>query len=88
MKHEGGPHSRPRRRSIRTLPRGYHAPATARPTPPQAWTRAIFGLLAEARDELSDDEYRAFVMIVCDRVGNEAARLLLGEAARATRDVA
>jgi len=82
MKHEGGPHSRPRRRSIRTLPRGYHGQAT----PLQAWTRAIFSLLAEARDELSDDEYEAFVMIICDRIGLEAARLFLGEALRATRD--
>ena len=55
-------------------------------TPLQLWTRVLFDLLADARDELSDDEYRALVEILCDRLGLEAARFVLGEALRATRD--
>jgi len=55
-------------------------------TPLQVWTAALFNLLADARDELSDDEYRALVEILCDRLGLEAARFVLGEALRATRD--
>ena len=52
----------------------------------QVWTKTIFAALADARDELSDDQYRALVEIIFDRLGLEAARFVLGEALRATRD--
>ncbi|MDQ3085568.1 MAG: hypothetical protein M3Q67_02050 [Actinomycetota bacterium] len=52
----------------------------------QVWTAALFNLLADAREELSDDQYRALVEIIFNRLGLEAARFVLGEALRATRD--
>jgi hypothetical protein len=54
-------------------------------SPLQVWTSAVFAALQDARDELSDDEYRALIEIVTDRLGLEFARLVLGEALRATR---
>jgi hypothetical protein len=55
-------------------------------TPLQVWTRALFALLADARDELDDDTYSSFVAIATERIGIEAARLIVGEALHATRD--
>ena len=52
----------------------------------QAYLCVTFAVLDDARDELSDDQYRALVEILCDRLGLEAARFVLGEALRATRD--
>jgi hypothetical protein len=46
---------------------------------------SVFVPFADARDLLDDDEYRAFVAIVDDRVQLEKARLLYGEALWATR---
>lgn len=57
-------------------------------TPLQVWTRALFTLLADARDELDEDAFSSFVAIATERIGIEAARLIVGEALRATRDAA
>ncbi len=62
--------------------------ATSALTPLQTWTKAIFATLADARDVLSDDAYRALVEIVSDRLGFEVARLVAGEFLRATREPA
>jgi hypothetical protein len=51
----------------------------------QVWVSTLFAALADARHELDDDEYRALIEIVTDRLGLEFARLVLGEALRATR---
>jgi hypothetical protein len=48
---------------------------------------AIFDTLADARDDLDDDAYTVFVDICTIRIGNECARLVVGEALRATRQV-
>ena len=52
----------------------------------QVWLAVVFDALADARAELDDDAYVAFVGIVCDRVGLEAARLLFGELTREADD--
>jgi hypothetical protein len=55
-------------------------------TPLQVWTRALFAVLADARSELGEDAYSSFIAIACERIGIEAARLVVGEALRVTRD--
>jgi len=57
-------------------------------TPLQVWTRALFDLLADARDVLDEEQWASFVAISCERIGIEAARLVVAEAIRATRDAA
>jgi hypothetical protein len=57
-------------------------------TPLQVWTRALFTLLVNARSELDEDTYSSFVAIVTERIGIEAARLIVGEALRVTRAAA
>ena len=49
-------------------------------TPLQVWLDALFTLLLDARDELDDDRFRAFVFIATERLGIESARLLVAEA--------
>jgi hypothetical protein len=57
-------------------------------TPLQIWTRALFAVLVDARSELDEDTYSSFVAIACERIGIEAARLVVGEALRVTRAAA
>jgi hypothetical protein len=57
-------------------------------TPLQIWTRALFALLGDVRDELDESAYSSFVAIACERIGIEAARLAVGEALNATREAA
>jgi hypothetical protein len=57
-------------------------------TPLQVWTRALFAVLSDARSELDDDTYGSFIAIGCERIGIEAARLVVGEALRVTRHAA
>jgi hypothetical protein len=57
-------------------------------TPLQTWLAAAFGLLEDARTELDDSSWSSFVAILTERIGIEAARLIVGEALRATRDTA
>jgi hypothetical protein len=64
------------------------SPSAYRLTPLQRRLAAILAEVQGARAELSDDQWRAFVEILTDVLGNEAARLLLGEALRATREPA
>jgi hypothetical protein len=52
----------------------------------QVWVSTLFAALADARDELNDDQYRALVEILSDRLGLEFARLVLGEALRARKE--
>jgi hypothetical protein len=57
-------------------------------TPLQIWTRALFAVLADARSELDENTYSSFVAIATERIGIEAARLIVGEALRVTRAAA
>ncbi len=54
-------------------------------TPLQVWTRALFSLLEDARDELDETAYTAFLFVAGERLGIEASRLVFGEALRAVR---
>jgi hypothetical protein len=54
----------------------------------QAYLRVTFDVLADARDELDDDSYRAYLWTLEERIGLEAARLVAGEAIRAKRESA
>jgi hypothetical protein len=47
-----------------------------------------YGLLEDAREELTAEQWRALIWILCDRVGEEAARLVLAEALDATEEAA
>lgn len=58
----------------------------ARPTQLQVWLAVVYDALADARAELDDAAYMVFVSILCDRIGIEAGRLLLGELARGDID--
>jgi hypothetical protein len=64
------------------------SPAYRHDTPLQRRLAAILVEVRGAQAELSDDQWRAFVEILTDVLGHEAARLLLGEALRATREPA
>ena len=55
-----------------------------RPTPLQDWLVTAYLTLDDSRVELTPAQWRAFVCILCDRVGNEAVRAVVGEAMRAT----
>jgi hypothetical protein len=52
----------------------------------QKFTQALFAVLSDARDELDESTYSSFVAIATERIGIEAARLVVGEALRVTRD--
>jgi hypothetical protein len=57
-------------------------------TPLQDWLITAYLLLEDARDELTAEQWRAFVWILCDRIGEDAARLMVDEAHDALEDVA
>jgi len=57
-------------------------------TPLQVWTASLFDLLDDARGQLDERAWPVFVSIACERIGLEAARQVVGEALRATRDAA
>ena len=59
----------------------------SRLTPLQAYTAALGDLVLDARDELSSEQYGWFVGVPVELVGLEAARLFVGEALRAAREV-
>jgi hypothetical protein len=50
----------------------------------QAALLAFYSLLERARDELTREEFRALTWILCDRVGEEAARAVVVEALELT----
>ena len=54
----------------------------------QAYLRLTFDVLGDARGELCDDGYRAYLWTLEERLGLEAARLVAGEAIRAKRESA
>lgn len=81
MNDESGLASRPRPQPPDPR-RAYHAPATDL----QVWLDSLFVLLLDARDELDDVAYTAFLFIATERLGIESARLLVGEAIRARAD--
>lgn len=56
----------------------------ARQTPLQSSTAALFGVLANAREDLDERSWQSFIEIACNRIGHEAARLVAAEAMRAT----
>lgn len=57
-------------------------------TPLQAWLIAFYLLLEDARDELDVEAWRAFIWIAADRIGVEAAQLVVAEALEVTEDAA
>ncbi len=57
-------------------------------TPLQKFLLGYYGLLERSRDELTADEFRTFVWILTDRIGEEAARLVVAEALDASEDAA
>lgn len=57
-------------------------------TPLQSWLIALDLLLEDARDELNAEAWRAFIWIACDRVGNEAAQVVVSEALEVTEEAA
>lgn len=57
-------------------------------TPLQEWLITAHLMLEDSRDELSAEQWRAFVWILCDLVGGEAARLAVGEALETLEDAA
>jgi hypothetical protein len=57
-------------------------------TPLQVQLAAAFNVLDYARSKLDDDAYTVFVGILLERLQIEAARLVVGEALRATRRAA
>lgn len=63
---------------------------TRRPktTPLQVWLDSLFALLLDARDELDDAAYTAYIYIATERLALEAGRLLVHEAIREKRRAA
>ena len=57
-------------------------------TPLQDSVITAYLLLEDARAELTTEQWRAFVWILCDLVGAEAARAAVAEAHEALKDVA
>jgi len=55
-------------------------------TPLQASLTSAYSILDDAREELSETEYVAFIYVLLDRIRFESARLAFGEALRARRD--
>jgi hypothetical protein len=54
----------------------------------QDWLITAYLVLEDAREELTPAQWRAFIWILCDRVGEEAARVVIGEALEATEEAA
>ena len=54
-------------------------------TPLQVYTRVLLGVLRNAREELTDEQYSWLVAVATEAIGLEAARLAVGEAIRAKR---
>lgn len=54
-----------------------------RRTPLQVWLSALYDVLADARAELTDEEYAAFIFIATERIAREAGKLAVDEARRA-----
>jgi hypothetical protein len=61
---------------------------TSRLTALQDWLITASTMLGDARDELTSEQWRAFIWILCDRIGEEAARLIVLEAFEATEEAA
>jgi hypothetical protein len=57
-------------------------------TPLQDWLITAYLLIEDARDELTVEQWRAFTWILCDRIGDEAARLMVDEALEAIQEAA
>ncbi len=57
-------------------------------TPLQWWLVALHILLEDGRQELDAEAWRAFCWIACDRIGEEAARLVVAEVLDATEEAA
>jgi hypothetical protein len=53
-------------------------------TPLQIWLNALHALLDDARAELDDEAWAAFVDVACERVGHEAAQRIVAAALRIT----
>jgi len=59
-----------------------------RVTPLQEWLLSASLVIEDAREELNTEAWRAFVWSLCDRIGKEAARLVVAEALEATEGAA
>jgi hypothetical protein len=70
------------------LSRRFEVSTGAGLTPLQDWLISFYLLLEDAREELNAEQWRALIWIVCDRVGEEAARLAAIEALEATEEAA
>jgi hypothetical protein len=57
-------------------------------TPLQNWLITFYLLLEDAREELDHEAWRAFVWIAADRVGIEAAQVVVAEALEAAEEAA
>jgi hypothetical protein len=57
-------------------------------TPLQEWLVTAYLMLEDARDDLDPEAWRAFVWILTDRIGQEAAQLVVGEAVEAAEEAA
>jgi hypothetical protein len=57
-------------------------------TPLQEWLVTASLVIEDAREELDVEAWRAFVWILCDRIGEEAPRIVVAEALEATEDAA
>ena len=55
-------------------------------TPLQVFVRALGDLLADAREELTPEQFSWFVAVGTELFGTEAARLFVGESLRASRE--
>lgn len=55
-------------------------------TPLQTWLVAFYLLVEDAREELDAEAWRAFIWIACNRIGDEAAQLVVREALEATEE--
>ena len=61
---------------------------TAPLTPLQRFILGFYSLLERTRGELTPTEVRTLIWILTDRVGDEAARLVVVEALEATEEAA
>jgi hypothetical protein len=57
-------------------------------TPLQDWLITAYLMLEDAHDELTAEQWRALIWILCDRIGDEAAQLMVGEALEAIEEAA
>lgn len=54
----------------------------------QVWLITTYVMLEDARSELTAEQWRVFIWILCNRIGEEAARVALSEALEATEEAA